>query len=173
MSVNSSTCFGLYLHPSSGAHVTVSAASGICETVTATCSELQSRSRQAAVTVLQMPDAVDTVTWAPDDGWRYHPKHVELFTDINKLYIVASRWIIIDIYSRCTEPWTWNAKHNYYNNKNAYASFVLPSSEAHLSPHAVVTIRVTLLWKSFIILGISKEVFHVLHFKWGFVVKSQ
>jgi hypothetical protein len=44
------------------------------------------------------------VTRAPDDGWRYHLKHVEQFTDINKLYIVASRWIIIDIYDkRATE----------------------------------------------------------------------
>jgi len=31
------TCFGWYLHPSSGAHTTVSTASGICHTVTATC----------------------------------------------------------------------------------------------------------------------------------------
>jgi hypothetical protein len=45
-----------------------------------------------------MPEAVDTVICAPDDGWRYHPKHVEQFTDINKLYIVASCWIIIDKY---------------------------------------------------------------------------
>ena len=29
-----------------------------------------------------MPDTVDTVLWAPDDGWRYHPKHVEQFADI-------------------------------------------------------------------------------------------
>jgi len=43
-----STCFGLYLHSSSGAHTTVSTASGIC---------------------------------APDDEWRYHPKHVEQFPD--------------------------------------------------------------------------------------------
>jgi len=27
-----------------------------------------------------MPDAVDTVC-APDDGWWYHPKHVEQFPD--------------------------------------------------------------------------------------------
>ena len=44
--------------------------------------------------VVLMPDAVDTVTLAPGDGWRYHPKHVERFTDINKLYIVASCWTI-------------------------------------------------------------------------------
>ena len=43
-----------------------------------------------------MPDTVDTVKWAPVDGWRYHPKHVEQFADIYKLYIVASCWIIID-----------------------------------------------------------------------------
>jgi len=43
-----------------------------------------------------MPDTVDTVIWGPDDGWRYHPKHVEQFADINKLYIVASCWIITD-----------------------------------------------------------------------------
>jgi len=24
-----------------------------------------------------MPNAIDTVVRAPDDGWRYHPKHVE------------------------------------------------------------------------------------------------
>jgi hypothetical protein len=57
------------------------------------------RWRQIAVTVPLMPDAVDTVIWAPDDGWRYHPKHVLQFTDINKLYIVASCWTIIDIIS--------------------------------------------------------------------------
>jgi len=26
-------------------------------------------------------DTVDTVVCAPDDGWRYHPKHVEQFPD--------------------------------------------------------------------------------------------
>jgi len=28
-----------------------------------------------------VPDAVDTVICAPDDGWRNHTKHVEQFTD--------------------------------------------------------------------------------------------
>ena len=41
--------------------------------------------RQVAVTVWQIPDAVHTVVFAPDDGWRYHLKHVEQFPDINKL----------------------------------------------------------------------------------------
>ena len=58
----------------------------------------QSRSRQVAVTVSLMPDTVDTVIGGPDDGWGCHPKHVEQFADINKPYIVASCWIIIDTY---------------------------------------------------------------------------
>ena len=62
---------------------------------------VQSRSRQIAVTGFLMPDAVDTGTWAPDDGWRYHPKHVHRFTDINKLYIVASCWTIIGMFIWC------------------------------------------------------------------------
>jgi len=28
-----------------------------------------------------MPDAVDTVVFPPNDGWKYHPKHVEQFPD--------------------------------------------------------------------------------------------
>jgi hypothetical protein len=117
ISVNCSTCFRWYLHPTSGAHFTVSTASGISKTLTTkfyerdwtgTAVPLQSRSWKVAVKVLIMPDAVDTVTWAPDDGWRYHPKHVEQFTDINKLYIVAPHWIIIGIHSRCTDSWALN-----------------------------------------------------------------
>jgi len=37
ISGNCSTCFEWYLHPSSRTHTTVSTASGICHTVTATC----------------------------------------------------------------------------------------------------------------------------------------
>jgi hypothetical protein len=37
ISGNCSTCFGWYHHPTSGAHTTVSTASGICHTVTAIC----------------------------------------------------------------------------------------------------------------------------------------
>jgi hypothetical protein len=41
--------------------------------------------------------AVHTVVCAPDDGWNYHPKHVEQFPDINKLCNAASCWIYIGI----------------------------------------------------------------------------
>jgi len=43
--------------------------------------------------VCKVPDAVDTVVCAPDDGWRYHPKHIEQFPEINELCNVASCWI--------------------------------------------------------------------------------
>ena len=36
-SSNCTTCFGWYFHPSSGAHTTLSTASGICHAVTAIC----------------------------------------------------------------------------------------------------------------------------------------
>jgi hypothetical protein len=48
-----------------------------------------------AVTVWQIPDAVDTVVCAPDDEWKYHPKHVEQFPGINNLCNIASCWIYI------------------------------------------------------------------------------
>jgi hypothetical protein len=37
--------------------------------------------RQVKVTLWQIPDAVDTVLCASDDGWCYHPKHVQQFPD--------------------------------------------------------------------------------------------
>jgi hypothetical protein len=49
------------------------------------------------VTGCVIPDAVDTVVCTPDDGWKYHPKYVEQFLDINKLCNVASSWIYIGI----------------------------------------------------------------------------
>ena len=56
----------------------------------------QPRSRQVAITVSILPDTVETALSAPDDGRRYHTKHVEQLGDINKPYSVASFWIIID-----------------------------------------------------------------------------
>jgi hypothetical protein len=47
--------------------------------------------------VRQIANSVDTVVCSPDDGWKYHPKHVEHFPDVNKLCNVASCWIYIGI----------------------------------------------------------------------------
>jgi hypothetical protein len=45
----------------------------------------------------EIPDAVHTVVCTSDDGWRYHPKHVEQFPDTNKLCKVAYCWIYIGL----------------------------------------------------------------------------
>jgi len=77
---------------------------GINETVNVTCRERGWAGIRrpvtfttGRVTVSLIPDTVDAVLCAPDDGWGYHPKHVEQLTDLNKLYPVASCWIIIAI----------------------------------------------------------------------------
>ena len=94
LSGNCSTYFGWYHHPSSGAQTTISTASGICHTVTATYPYRSNSFTIAAgssnsVTYTKF---CSTVVCAPDDGWWYHLKHVEKFPDkINcvKLYLVA------------------------------------------------------------------------------------
>ena len=72
---NRSTFFGWYLHPSSGAHTNVF-------TVSSTCQPLLLPAAIAAGSSngCQVPDTVNTVVCAPNDGWRYHPKNVELFS---------------------------------------------------------------------------------------------
>ena len=94
--------------PSSGAHTTVSTESGTCQTVTSTrryggrvgtaCISNSSTIVEGISNGLTSVDAVDTVVCAPDDGWRYHPKHVEQFPEINKVCNVTSCWIYIRIY---------------------------------------------------------------------------
>jgi hypothetical protein len=72
--VNWSTCFGWYLHPSSGAHITVSTASGISVTV-----------QQPVVNV----DGLEAI----------HVNDSLLYGHTNKLYIAAPCSTVIDIYS--------------------------------------------------------------------------
>jgi hypothetical protein len=97
ISENCYTYFGWYFHSSSGAHTTVSTSSGICHTVTAIC---RFRGRVGTgLSVLWLAYATHStlkpVVCAHDDGWKYHPKHVEQFPDINKLCNVASCWMYI------------------------------------------------------------------------------
>jgi hypothetical protein len=68
ISVNCSTCIGWYLHPSSGAHITVSTASGVSVTVL-----------QPVVSVVGLEAEICRAVY------RY-----------KKNYIVASCWTIID-----------------------------------------------------------------------------
>jgi len=112
--VNSS-CFRCQPHPSSGVHETVTTASGTGHIIL--CSYLPPtwpsghtwpRWREvAAPKIWPVPGAVVTVLCTPDDGCGWRPKHVEWIRRIiNRLLCVASRWTIVDIDQRCTEPWT-------------------------------------------------------------------
>jgi len=59
----------------------------------------------AAQKLWPVPEAVVTVLCTPDDECGWHPKHVEWTCRIiNRLLCVASRWTIITIDQRCTEP---------------------------------------------------------------------
>ena len=57
------------------------------------------RQWQVAVKFDKVPDAAYTVL-APDDGQRNCLKHVEHFTEINKLCSVASCWLYLEICAR-------------------------------------------------------------------------
>jgi len=84
---------------------------------------------QVAVTVSLMPDTADTVILAPDYGWRYHPKHGEKFTDINKLYIVVSCWIIITRNEKnCYQSSTFRSSGLFTFSINSAASTLQTSS---------------------------------------------
>ena len=105
LSVYCPTCFRWSLHPSSAAQITVSTASGTGQPLLLSVAiEKELRLSLKSSTMATVPDAVDTVIRAPDDGWRVYPKHVEQFTDKIKLCIVASCWKFIDIELRCTIP---------------------------------------------------------------------
>ena len=80
LSVNCSTCFVWFLYPSSGAQIIVFTASGTSQPLllpVLNSSTIPTGSNNGR----PVPDAVDTVICAPDDGWRNHTKHVEHFTD--------------------------------------------------------------------------------------------
>jgi hypothetical protein len=65
------------------------------------------RQRTVANTVRPVPDVVITA-WMCSWCWMRLSSETcrAVCRNIIKLYIVASRWTIIDIDSRCTEPWT-------------------------------------------------------------------
>jgi hypothetical protein len=75
-----------------------------------------------STTVWQIPDAVNTVVYTPDDGWRSNPKYVKQFPDINKLCNFVYCWThvgksqIIRTMGTCfavgyTAGWVWQNTH--------------------------------------------------------------
>ena len=58
--------------------------------------------------------------WAPYDGRRNRLKHVEHFTEINKLCNVTSCWLYMKIHVLCTDPWTSNKFKRVWYILNKY-----------------------------------------------------
>ena len=56
---------------------------------------------QIAVTVWQIPYAVDTIVCTLDDGWKYHPKHVEQFPDKINCVTLHLVGYILEYFCQC------------------------------------------------------------------------
>jgi hypothetical protein len=110
MSGNCSTYFGWYLHPSSGAHTTVSTESGICHTVVGSSNSstiAAGSSNSVTNTRCRRYSCMRSWWWVG-----VSPETCERFPDINKLCKVASCWIYIGIYLLVLPSWRiyiyWN-----------------------------------------------------------------
>jgi hypothetical protein len=101
LSGNCSTCFGCYHHPSSGAHTTVSTASGICQTVIVICRYPGRVGTDLSVLWV----AYATLILMTGGGTS---RNMYSSFQINKLCNVASCWIYIRILLRCTDAWKLN-----------------------------------------------------------------
>ena len=73
LSGNCSTCFGWYVHPSSGAHTTVSTVSGICHTVTANCRSLFPSSSSSTIAAGCSKGLFISGNCSTCFGWYHHP----------------------------------------------------------------------------------------------------
>ena len=82
---------------------------------------------QVAVKVWQSTRCCINSFWAPDDGRGNRLKHVEHFTEINKLCNVASCWLYLEVCLRCMDPWTsnsiWQRLPCITNRHNQYEKF--------------------------------------------------
>ena len=110
ISVKCSTCFRGFLRPSSGVQKLYIHHRVLCQTFTATCHCCGRDGTTVAFNSkgLTKYPMLCIQIWAPDDGRRNRLKHVEHFTEVNKLCNVASRWLYLKIHLRCTDPWTSN-----------------------------------------------------------------
>ena len=101
ISANCSTCFGWYLHPSSGAHVNCN------------------------YSIRPLPDAVITIYMCSWWWVKVSPETCRAFCrNIIKLYIVASCWTIIDIDNKTVlnmESWIWLSGSNILETETTYS----------------------------------------------------
>jgi hypothetical protein len=109
-SVKFSTCFRRFLRPSSGAQICIHSIGYFVKPLLLNATVVPSLPQQwqVAVKVWQSTRWCIYSFWTPDDGRRNPLKHVEHFTEINKLCNVASCWLYMEKRLRCAEWWTSN-----------------------------------------------------------------
>ena len=96
----------------------------------------------AAQKILPVPEAVVTVLCTPDDGWGWHPKHVEWTCwIINRLLCVASRWTIFNVVA-CFLSYCFILSTSSQIATNGRGC-VCKSGVDNWSPSAVITREVT------------------------------
>ena len=117
ISVKCSTCFRRFLHPSSGAQNCIYSIGYFVKPLLLPATVVAGSSK--GLTKYPM---LYIQFWAPDDERRNRLKHVEHFTEINKLYNVASCWLYLKIRLRCTDPWTSDCRDSdqILNIRNLY-----------------------------------------------------
>ena len=101
ISVKCSTCFRWFLRPLSGAQNCICSIGYFVKPLLLPATVVAGSSKG----LTQYP-LLHIQFWAPDDGRRNHLKHVEHFTEMNKLCNVASCWLYLKIRLRCTDQWT-------------------------------------------------------------------
>jgi hypothetical protein len=86
-----------------------------------------------------MPEAGDTVVCAPDDGWWYHPKHVEQFPDkINCVTLHLVGYIYIYIYIYILECYTEN------QNTHILCSVLFPNTVSFMRFFGNISVHIIL-----------------------------
>ena len=98
--------------------------------------------------------------WAPDDGRRNRLKHVEHFTEMNKLCNAASCWLYLEIRLRCTDPWSSNLCRLFINTRET-SDFVQDGS-TFPKQATIITSRKALLHGSYKQMGLIGVVDNVL-----------
>jgi hypothetical protein len=110
ISVKCSKCFRRFLRPSSGVQNCIYSIGYFVKPLLlpATVVEGMGLTVAGSSKGLTKYPILYTQFWVPDVGRSNRLKHVEHFTEINKLCNVASCWLYLKIRLRCTDPRTSN-----------------------------------------------------------------
>ena len=114
ISGNCSTCFGWYFHPSSGAHTTVSTASGICHTVTAICRYRGRVGTDLSVLWVAYATSSEVINSSSSEviNWSWHSgfwrKRKQTFFETTTVMTKLDHWLYLNqsgVYFKMTQHW--------------------------------------------------------------------